>query len=175
MSAMKREGKDIVGLNVGEPDFQPPKPILDATKIAITSGHTKYTPTPGAFDVRSAIVDHHKRIYDLEYSPDQCLISSGGKQSLYQLFNCLCGPGDEVIIIAPFWPSYKDQVLLAGATPVIVRATMADDFIVKPAVLDSAITERTRVVVLCNPSNPTGSVYSKEQLEVKVLIRFPVT
>ena len=169
MSAMKRDGKDIVGLNVGEPDFQPPKPILDAAQVAITSGHTKYTPTSGAFDVRRAIVDHHKRFYDLEYSPDQCLISSGGKQSLYQLFNCLCGPGDEVVIIAPFWPSYKDQVQLAGATPVIVRTTMADEFIVNPQVLDKAITERTRVLVLCNPSNPTGTVYSEEQLVVNYL------
>lgn len=159
---LKAKGRDIISLGAGEPDFDTPAPIRAAAIDAINAGFTRYTAVEGMLSLRQAIA---KRLHDdqaLDYATNEIIVSTGGKQSIYNLFQALLNPGDEVIIIAPYWVSYPDMVLLAGAEPVIVLAGQNQGFKVSPAQLASAITEKTRIVMLNSPSNPTGVAYTRD-------------
>ena len=161
---LKAEGKDIIGLGVGEPDFDTPQHIKDAGIAAINSGFTKYTAVGGTPSLKKAVIDKFKRENGLEYQAGQILVSCGGKQSFYNLAQAYINPGDEVIIPAPFWVSYPDMVILADGVPVIVDAGIEQGFKITPAQLEAAITPKTRMLVINSPSNPSGAVYSKEEL-----------
>jgi aspartate aminotransferase len=164
---MKAEGLDVVGFGAGEPDFDTPQHIKDAAIKALNEGFTKYTPSSGIPELRQAIVDKFKRENGLSYKPSQVIVSNGGKHSCYNVILATCEDGDEVIIPAPYWLSYPEMAKLAGATPVILPTTDQTEFKVTPAQLRAAITPRTRLFILNSPSNPTGSVYTPE--EVKAL------
>jgi aspartate aminotransferase len=172
---MKAEGKDIINLGVGEPDFDTPQHIKDAGIAAINSGFTKYTAVGGTPSLKKAVCDKLKRDNGLDYAPNQVLVSCGGKQSFYNLAQALLNPGDEVIIPAPYWVSYPDMVLLAEGKPVIVDAGIDQGFKITPAQLEAAITPRTKLLVINSPSNPTGAVYSTAELAAlgEVLRRHP--
>ena len=161
---LKAEGKDIIGLGAGEPDFDTPEHIKVAAINAINSGFTKYTAVGGTPSLKQAVIAKFKRDNDLDYTARQILVSCGGKQSFFNLVQALINPGDEVIIPAPYWVSYPDIVILAGGTPVIIEAGIEQGFKITPAQLQAAITPRTRLVVLNSPSNPSGAVYSLEEL-----------
>ncbi len=161
---LKAEGKDIIGLGVGEPDFDTPQHIKDAGIAAINSGFTKYTAVGGTPSLKKAVIDKFKRENGLEYAANQILVSCGGKQSFYNLAQAYINPGDEVIIPAPFWVSYPDMVILADGVPVIVDAGIEQGFKITPAQLEAAITPKTRMLVINSPSNPSGAVYSKDEL-----------
>jgi aspartate aminotransferase len=163
--AMKAEGHDVVGFGAGEPDFDTPQHIKDACIAAINAGFTKYTPSSGIPELRQAIADKFKKDNGLTYKPSQIIVSSGGKHSCYNVILATCEEGDEVIIPAPYWLSYPEMVKLAGATPVILNTTDKTEFKVTPAQLREAITSRTRLFILNSPSNPTGSVYSPEEIK----------
>ncbi len=173
--ALKAAGKDIIGLGAGEPDFDTPDHIKQAAIQAIRDGFTKYTAVDGTPELKQAVIDKFRRDNGLEYTPDQILVSCGGKQSFYNLAQALLNPGDEVIIPAPYWVSYPDMVLLAGGKPVIVEAGIAQGFKISPEQLETAITPRTRLLVINSPSNPTGVAYSREELTAlgEVLLRHP--
>jgi aspartate aminotransferase len=162
---LKRAGRDILGLGAGEPDFDTPEHIKAAAVEAIRAGRTKYTGVEGIPELRAAICEKFRRDNQIDYQPDQVLVSCGAKQSIYNLAMALLGPGDEVIIPAPYWVSYPDIVLLADATPVIVSAGAAQNFKITAAQLEAAITPRTRLLILNSPSNPTGVAYSRAELE----------
>jgi aspartate aminotransferase len=172
---MRAEGKDIINLGVGEPDFDTPQHIKDAGIAAINKGFTKYTAVGGTPSLKQAVCDKFKRDNGLTYAPNQVLVSCGGKQSFYNLAQAVINPGDEVIIPAPYWVSYPDMVLLAEGQPVIVEAGIEQGFKITPAQLEAAITPRTKLVVINSPSNPSGAVYSKAQLAAlgEVLRRHP--
>ena len=159
-NAMRAAGKDIVGLGAGEPDFDTPEHIKQAAIKAIQDGFTKYTAVEGTPSLKKAVVEKFKRENGFDYEPKQVLVSCGGKQSFYNLAQALLNPGDEVIIPAPYWVSYPDMVLLAGATPVIVDAPQSQKFKITAEQLEAAITGRTRLFVINSPSNPTGMAYS---------------
>ena len=161
---MKAEGKDIISLGVGEPDFDTPEHIKAAAIKAINAGFTKYTAVDGTPSLRKAVMAKFKRDNGLEYQMNQILVSSGGKQSFFNLTQAMINPGDEVIIPAPYWVSYPDMVLLADGVPVIVEAGQAQNFKITPAQLRAAITDKTRLFVINSPSNPTGVTYSLEEL-----------
>ncbi|ARU32906.1 aspartate aminotransferase [Sulfuriferula sp. AH1] len=161
---LKAEGKDIIGLGAGEPDFDTPEHIKVAAINAINSGFTKYTAVGGTPSLKQAVIAKFRRDNGLDYTAKQILVSCGGKQSFFNLVQALINPGDEVIIPAPYWVSYPDIVILAGGTPVIIEAGIAQGFKITPAQLQAAITPRTRLVVLNSPSNPSGAVYSLEEL-----------
>ncbi len=161
---LKAEGKDVIGLSVGEPDFDTPEHIKDGAKKAMDEGKTKYTPVPGTVELRKAIVEKFKRENNLTYTAEQVIVGTGGKQVLYNAFMASLNPGDEVVIAAPYWLSYPDMVMLAEGTPVIVTATAAEKFKLTPEKLDAAITAKTKWVIINSPSNPTGAAYSKEEL-----------
>jgi aspartate aminotransferase len=163
---MRVAGKDVIGLGAGEPDFDTPAHIKQAAIRAIDAGFTKYTPVDGTATLKQAVIEKFRRDNGLEFQPDQILVSCGGKQSFYNLAQALLNPGDEVIIPAPFWVSYPDMVLLAGAEPVIVVAGQEAGFKITPGQLRAAITERTRLFVINSPSNPTGMAYTRAELEV---------
>src|SRR5213596_2906503 len=163
--AMKAAGEDVVGFGAGEPDFDTPQHIKDAAAKALAAGFTKYTPAAGIPELRQAIADKHKRSSDLGYKPSQIIVSCGGKHSCYNVILATCQEGDEVIIPAPYWLSYPEMVKLAGATPVILSTSDKTEFKVTPEQLRSAITPRTRLFVLNSPSNPTGSVYTPEEIK----------
>jgi len=163
--AMKAAGEDVVGFGAGEPDFDTPQHIKDACAKALAEGFTKYTPAAGIPELREAIADKHKRENGLTYKPSQIIVSCGGKHSCYNVIIATCEEGDEVIIPAPYWLSYPEMVKLAGAKPVILETTDQTEFKVTPAQLRAAITPRTRLFVLNSPSNPTGSVYTPEEIE----------
>ncbi len=163
--AMKAQGIDVVDFGVGEPDFDTPQHIKDAAKKAIDSGFTKYTPSSGTDELREAVVRKFKTDNGLEYDKTQVLISCGAKQSLYNIAEALFDPGDEVIIPAPYWVSYPDQVVLNDARPVIVETTEAEKFTLSAKKLESAVTKKTKAIVLNSPSNPTGLAYDKKTLE----------
>ena len=163
--AMKAEGHDVVGFGAGEPDFDTPQHIKDACIAAINAGFTKYTPSSGIPELRQAIADKFKKDNGLTYKPSQIIVSSGGKHSCYNVILATCEEGDEVIIPAPYWLSYPEMVKLAGATPVILNTTDKTDFKVTPAQLREAITSRTRLFILNTPSNPTGSVYTPDEIK----------
>jgi aspartate aminotransferase len=162
---MKAEGIDVVGFGAGEPDFDTPQHIKDAAIKALNEGFTKYTPAAGIPELRQAIADKFKRENGLAYKPSQIIVSCGGKHSCYNVIMATCEPGDEVIIPSPYWLSYPEMVKLAGATPVIIPTTDQTEFKVTPAQLRQAITPRTRLFILNSPSNPTGSLYTREEIK----------
>jgi aspartate aminotransferase len=163
---MKAEGQDVVGFGAGEPDFDTPQHIKDAAAKALADGFTKYTPSSGIPELRQAIADKFKRENGLSYKPSQIIVSCGGKHSCYNVVLATCQESDEVIIPAPYWLSYPEMVKLAGATPVILQTTDKTEFKVMPDQLRSAITPRTRLFILNSPSNPTGSVYTPDEIKV---------
>ncbi len=163
--AMKAEGLDVVGFGAGEPDFDTPQHIKDAAAKALADGFTKYTPSSGIPELRAAIVEKFQRENGLTYKPNQIIVSCGGKHSCYNTILATCEEGDEVIIPSPYWLSYPEMVKLASATPVIVETTDTTEFKMTPAQLRAAITSRTRLLILTTPSNPTGSVYTPEEVK----------
>jgi aspartate aminotransferase len=174
---LKAEGKDVIGLGAGEPDFDTPEHIKEAAIRAIHDGFTKYTAVDGIPSLKKAIINKFKRDNALDFTPDQILVSAGGKQSFFNLAQALLETGDEVVIPAPYWVSYPDIVLLADATPVIIPAGIDQGFKVLPEQLDQALAYNTKLVVINSPSNPTGSVYTRAELEAlgEVLRRYPNT
>ena len=163
-SELKAQGVDVINLSVGEPDFNTPEPIKDAAKKAIDENYSRYSPVAGYPALRNAIVAKLKNENGLDYAPAQILCSNGAKQSVCNAIMALVNAGDEVIIPAPYWVSYPQMVKLAEGEPVIVEAGIEQDFKITPEQLEAAITPKTRALILCSPSNPTGSVYSKEEL-----------
>lgn len=174
-ASLKAEGKDIIGLGAGEPDFDTPRHIKDAGIAAINNGQTKYTPVGGTPALKLAIIAKLKRDNGLDYAAKQILVSCGGKQSLFNLALAVINPGDEVIITAPYWVSYPDIVIIAEGVPVIVQAGIGQGFKMTPAQLETAITPKTKMVILNSPSNPSGAIYSEEDLQAlgNVLRKYP--
>lgn len=164
-SEMKAQGIDVINLSVGEPDFNTPDHIKTAAKEAIDENYSKYSPVPGYPDLRKAIVDKLYRENQLDYEVAEILVSNGAKQSVCNTLMALVDEGDEVIIPAPYWVSYPQMVKLAGGNPTIVKTGFAQEFKILPTQLEAAITPKTKVIILCSPSNPTGSVYSQSELE----------
>src|SRR5262245_44432301 len=162
---LKAEGVDVISFGAGEPDFDTPEHIKNAAKAGLDRGVSKYTDVAGLPALRKAIAEELSRVHKTSITAEQVLVSCGAKGSLYNLFHAMLDPGDEVIIPAPYWVSYPDMVLLAGGKPVIVDTAADDDFTVRPEALAAAVTPRTRAVVLNTPSNPTGAVYNKAQIE----------
>ena len=162
---MKAQGIDVINMSVGEPDFNTPEHIKIAAKQAIEENYSKYSPVPGYPDLRKAIAEKLKRENQLSYDTAEIMVSNGAKQSVCNTLMALVNDGDEVIIPAPYWVSYPQMVKLAGGNPVIVKAGFEQNFKMTPEQLEAAITPKTRMLILCSPSNPTGSVYSKEELE----------
>ncbi|WP_295445351.1 pyridoxal phosphate-dependent aminotransferase [uncultured Thiodictyon sp.] len=173
--ALKAAGKDVIGLGTGEPDFDTPDHIKAAAIEAINQGFTKYTAVDGTPGLKAAVVAKFKRENALDYTPDQILVSCGGKQSFFNLALAVIDPGDEVVIPAPYWVSYPDIVLLAGGAPVLVHAAADQQFKISPAQLKAAMNDKTRLVVINSPSNPTGMSYSADELKAlgEVLRDFP--
>ena len=163
-AALRAEGKDVIGLGAGEPDFDTPDHIKAAAIEAINSGKTKYTAVDGTASLKQAIIDKFKRDNDFDYSAEQILVSVGGKQSFYNLAQAILDAGDEVIIPAPYWVSYPDMTLLADGVPVVVECGADTQFKITPEQLATAITPKTRLFVINSPSNPTGMAYSKDEL-----------
>ena len=163
-SEMKAQGIDVINMSVGEPDFNTPDNIKQAAKKAIDENYSRYSPVPGYPDLRKAIVAKLKNENGLEYTINEVIVGTGGKQCVCNAVLALVNPGDEVIIPAPYWVSYPQMVKLAGGTPIIVNAGSDQDFKMTAEQLENAITEKTKMLILCSPSNPTGSVYSKEEL-----------
>lgn len=172
---LKAQGRPIVGLGTGEPDFDTPEHIKQAAIDAIKAGATKYTPVDGTPELKQAVIDKFKRDNRLDYQPNQILVSCGGKQSFYNLCQALLNDGDEVIIPAPYWVSYPDMAILAGAKPVIIETTIDQHLKITPQQLRAAITDKTKLFVINSPSNPTGVAYSKQELKAlaEVLLEFP--
>lgn len=162
---LKAQGIDIINLSVGEPDFNTPEHIKEAAKKAIDENWSRYSPVPGYLDLREAICEKLKRENGLDYTPAQIVVGNGAKQAVCNALLALVNPGDEVIIPAPYWVSYPDMVRMADGTPVTIPASIEQDFKITPEQLEAAITPSTRAIILCSPSNPTGSVYSAEELE----------
>ena len=172
-SEMKAQGIDVINMSVGEPDFNTPDHIKAAAIKAVEENWSRYSPVPGYPSLKQAIVEKLRNENGLEYKPSQIVCSNGAKQSVCNSIMAIVNAGDEVIIPAPYWVSYPQMVLLAEGTPVIVEAPIEQDFKITPQQLEAAITPKTRALILCSPSNPTGSVYSKEELEAlkDVLLR----
>ncbi|WP_298702929.1 pyridoxal phosphate-dependent aminotransferase [uncultured Variovorax sp.] len=172
---LKAEGRDVISLSVGEPDFDTPDNIKEAAIAAIRRGETKYTPVSGIVPLREAITRKFKRENELEYKPSQTIVSTGGKHVIYNALLATLNPGDEVICVAPYWVSYPEIVALCGGTPVIVSATQQHEFKLQPEDLERAITPKTKWVILNSPSNPSGAAYSWDELKkiTDVLVRHP--
>jgi aspartate aminotransferase len=172
---LRAEGRNIISLSMGEPDFDTPAHIRQAAIEAIDSGQTRYTAVDGTPALKQAIIGKLARDNELDYEPAQILVSSGAKQSIYNLLQALLNDGDEVLIPAPFWVSYPDMVRLAGGAPVILSAGEKTDYRITPAQLDASITENTRLLIFNSPSNPTGRAYSRQQLAElgEVLLEHP--
>jgi len=172
---LKAAGRDVIGLAAGEPDFDTPDNIKNAAIAAIKRGETKYTNIEGISELRSAIAAKFKRENNLDYQPAQCFVAPGGKSILFYALMGTLNPGDEAIVVAPYWVSYPDIVLLAGATPVTVETRQEDGFRLTPEALDAAITPKTKWLVFNQPSNPTGACYTREQLKAltDVLMKHP--
>ncbi len=167
---LQAKGIDIISLSLGEPDFNTPDYIKEAAKKAIDDNYSKYPPVPGYQDLREEISKKFKRENGIVYHPDQIIVSAGGKHSLINVILSIINPGDEVILLAPYWVSYYDQVVLAGGKPVIIEARQDSDFKVSPAQIEEAITSRTRLIIFNSPSNPTGMVYSRSEIEKIAII-----
>lgn len=174
-SELKAQGVDVINLSVGEPDFETPAHIKDAAKRAIDENFTFYTPVPGYMSLRKAVSEKLLKENGVNYAPEQIVVSNGAKQALCNVILATINPGDEVIIPMPAWVSYVEMVKLAGGTTVKILADIKQDFKITPEQLEAAITPATRMILLCSPSNPTGSIYSREELEglVKVLAKYP--
>lgn len=174
-AALKKAGVDVVGFGAGEPDFDTPVFIKDAAKAALDKGQTKYTPTPCFPELKEAISRKFERENGLKYPPAQVTVAAGGKMCLYLALQALVNPGDEVIIPAPYWVSYPEQVKLAGGVPVVVKGAEKDGFKISPAQLEAAITPKTKVVFINSPSNPAGHAYSPEELKglAEVIAKHP--
>lgn len=172
---MQRAGKSVISLSQGEPDFKTPAHICEAAKKAIDDGFHGYTLNPGTVELRQAIVDKLKRDNRLDFSLNEIVVSNGAKQSVGFSLLAVVGKGDEVIIPAPFWVSYPEMVKLAEGTPVIIRSSFENDYKITPEQLENHLTQKTKVLILCSPSNPTGSCYSADELKAlaKVLERYP--
>lgn len=162
---LKAQGKDVISLSIGEPDFNTPDAVKEAAKKAIDDNFTHYPPVPGYPDLREAICTKFKRDNNLDFKPEQIVVSTGAKQSIYQLVQCLVNPGDEVIIPTPFWVSYKEIVRVAEGKCVYVKTKIENDFKVTPQQLEEAITPRTKLIMFSSPSNPTGMLYTKDELK----------
>jgi aspartate aminotransferase len=162
--AMKKAGEDVIALAAGEPDFNTPAHILAAAKQALDEGFTRYTPASGTPDLRAAWAEQVGRKRGVTYQPNQLIVTAGGKQAIFNIIYALADPGDEVVIPAPYWVSYPEQVRAIGITPVILETASEHDFKISPQALREAITGRTRLVILNSPSNPTGSVYTRTEL-----------
>jgi len=167
---LRAAGRDIVSLGAGEPDFDTPQHIKDAAIAAIKEGKTKYTPIDGTAELKAVIQRKFARDNELDYKPEEIIVTSGAKQALFNLCIGLLGPADEAIIPAPYWVSYPDMVRLAGAEPVLVAAGIEHDFKITPEQLEAAITDRTRLLFLNSPSNPTGASYSQAELQALGLV-----
>ena len=162
---LKAKGETVVDLSVGEPDFNTPKHICEAAVAAMNAGHTRYTVASGIPALKEAICADYLARFGLEYKPSQIVVSNGAKHSLHNAFFCTLNPGDEAILPAPYWVSYAELIKLSGAVPVIVPTREEDDFKLTPEALRAAITPKTRMLLLCSPSNPTGSCYTRAELE----------
>lgn len=162
---LKQQGHDVIGLGAGEPDFNTPNYILEAAKKAMDEGLTKYTPAGGIVELKKAINEKFEKDNGLSYALDQIIVTTGAKHALYTLFQVLLNQGDEVIVPSPYWVSYPEQIKLAEGNPVFVQATEQNQFKITPEQLEKAITTKTKAVVINSPSNPTGMMYSKEELE----------
>lgn len=174
-SELRAAGVDVINLSVGEPDFNTPEHIKEAAKKAIDENYTHYPPVPGYMDLRKAIAEKLRAENGVDFDPSQIVVSAGAKHSLSNVIYALINPGDEVVIPTPAWVSYVEMVKLAGGENVLVPAGIEQDFKVTPEQLEAAITPRTRMVLLCSPSNPSGSVYTRRELQglVKVLEKYP--
>ena len=161
---LKAQGKDVISLSLGEPDFHTPDFIKDAAKQAIDDNFTTYTPVPGYLELREAISKKFKRDNQLDYSPDQIVVSTGAKQSIANVALCLVNPGEEVILPAPYWVSYAEIAKMAEGVPKVIQTDIQSDFKISPSQLEEAITENTRLMIYSSPCNPTGSVYTEEEL-----------
>ncbi len=162
---LKAEGKDVLDFSVGEPDFPTPAFICDAAKKAMDQGKTRYTPASGTVELRNAIVQWYAKEYGYAFTADQVIVSNGAKHSIHNTLAALLNPGDEVIIPTPYWVSYGDLVKMCGAKPVLVETTLESGFRMSPAQLESAISPRTKLLLLNSPSNPTGAIYPRKELE----------
>ena len=162
---LRRQGVDVIALTAGEPDFDTPQHVKDAACQALAAGKTKYTPPAGIPELREALSHKFARENGLDYAPDQITVGAGGKGVLYNLFQAILDPGDEVILLAPFWVSYSAQVELAGGVPVVVKSTAETGFVPELQRVTAAVTERTKAIVVNSPSNPTGAVYPPELLQ----------
>jgi len=162
---LRAAGEDVIGFGAGEPDFDTPQHIKDAAAQALADGFTKYTPSSGIPELRQAVADKFQKDYGVEYEPSQVIVNCGGKHSCFNVIYATCQAGDEVIIPAPYWLSYPEMAKLAGAKPVIIETTDAAEFKVTPDQLREAITSNTKLFILNSPSNPTGSVYSAEEIK----------
>jgi aspartate aminotransferase len=172
---LKAQGIDVINLSVGEPDFNTPDHIKAAAKQAIDNNFSFYSPVPGYPDLRKAIVNKLKRENNLDYTPEQIVVSNGAKQSVCNVLLSIIGEGDEVIVPAPYWVSYVEMVKLAEGVNIVVTAGIEQDFKITPAQLEAAVTPKTKALILCSPSNPTGSVYSKDELKglADVIAKYP--
>ena len=172
---LKAQGLDIISLSIGEPDFNTPDFIKDAAKKALDENYTSYTPIGGYPELKEAIIKKFKRDNNIEYNANQIVVSTGAKQSIYNVLQALVDEGDEVIIPTPYWVSYSDIVELSGGKPVFVEATLENDFKITPAQLEAAITDKTKAIIYSSPCNPSGSVYTKEELQglATVLAKHP--
>jgi aspartate aminotransferase len=162
---LQAQGLDIISLSLGEPDFVTPEVIREGAKRAIDEGFTKYSPIAGFPDLKQAICDKFKNENGLDYSPDQIVVSTGAKQSIANVVLCLINPGDEVIVPAPYWVSYSQIIKLAGGIPVFITTTVENDYKVTPGQLEEAITSKTRMLIFSSPCNPSGTVYTQDELE----------
>ncbi len=162
---LKAQGHDVISLSIGEPDFDTPAFINEAAKQALDEGYTHYTPVPGLLELREAVCTKLKRDNGLTFEPTNIVVSNGAKQTIYNLCQAMINPGDEVIIFTPYWVSYIEIVKLAGGVPVLVAADVDQDYKVTPAQVAAAITDKTKFILYSSPSNPTGSVYTKKELE----------
>jgi aspartate aminotransferase len=165
MAELKRNGVDVVALGAGEPDFDTPDSIKEAAITAIHKGYTKYTPADGIFELKQAITEWLADEYGAEYDPSQIVITCGAKHAVYQAIAAVCNPDDQILLPAPYWVSYPEQIKLAGAHPVILPAKQEQGFKVTPEQLESALNDRIKLIILNNPSNPTGAVYSETELK----------
>jgi aspartate aminotransferase len=161
---LREQGIDIINFGVGEPDFDTPQNIKNAAINAINSGFTKYCPVPGTLEIKNAIIEKLKRDNNLVYDPEQIIVSSGAKHSLYNLFQSIIDDGDEVIVPAPYWVSYPDMIALASGKPVIIQTTDKTNFKTMPETIEKVLTKKTKAIVINSPSNPTGATYSQEEL-----------
>jgi aspartate aminotransferase len=162
---LKEKGLDIISLSLGEPDFNTPDYIKEAAKKAIDDNYSKYPPVQGYNDLREAISKKFKEENGINYAPEQIIVSTGGKHSIINVILSIVNPGEEVIILAPYWVSYYDQIKLAGGKPVVVETLLENDFKVMPEQLEVVITKKTRLIIFNSPSNPTGMVYTREEME----------